>query len=191
MGPTGGSRGRLIRLRYDSTYMGYDELYRAEQYEKYSLALKRIPPAGSVLDAGCGTGLLAEYMAVMGYLDRVSSYTCLDYSWGMLSVASWRLRTLCPGRCVAIHGNVEYLPFPPRTFDRVYSFTVLDLVDDLVGSLRGLLRVSRGPVVVSMMERLRGKEVVAGMGAKPLGSTGKDVVFVIGEEAVASGGGGL
>ncbi|MEB3861427.1 MAG: class I SAM-dependent methyltransferase [Desulfurococcales archaeon] len=174
----GMGKGRVIRERYEATYTGYDELYRMEQYEKYLEALGRVEPRGLVLDAGCGTGLLVEYMAMNRMLDRVSGVVCLDYSWGMLSVAKWRLGRLCGGRCGVVLGNVERLPFGDRVFDVVYSFTVLDLVDDVIGAFRELVRVSRGPVVVSMLKRLPYKDLLLASGVRLLGVTSKDVILV-------------
>jgi ubiquinone/menaquinone biosynthesis C-methylase UbiE len=176
----GRGKGAVIRERYEATCTGYDELYRAEQYAKYKVALSRVPPRGVVLDAGCGTALLAEYMASRGLLSGLDAYVCLDYSPCMLSIAAWRLSKLCPpGRCLAVLGNVERLPFPPSSFDVVYSFTVLDLVDELLGSARELLRVSRGPVVASLMKRLRYKDILIARGAALIGVTDKDVVLLL------------
>jgi len=133
-----------------------------------------------VLDAGCGTGLLAEYMRSRGLLGRVDSYVCLDYSREMLRIASWRLSVVCPGGlCHVVGGDVMGLPFPDDSFDVVYSFTVLDLVDSVLQALRELLRVSRGPVVVSMLKKLPYKAILRGLGLEPAAETGKDVVFVL------------
>lgn len=170
-------KGHVIRERYEATAPGYDELYRAEQYEKYAAALKRVPPRGVVLDAGCGTGLLAEYMRAMGLLGSVSLYVCLDYSWEMLRIARWRLSKLCPGKCLALEGNVLSLPFPDEVFDTVYSFTVLDLVDSVRSGVGELTRVSRGPVVVSLMKRLPYKDILLLDKYPVIAATGKDVLL--------------
>ncbi len=172
-------KGRVIRERYEATAKGYDELYRAEQYEKYAAALPRVPPRGLVLDAGCGTGLLAEYMRAAGYLGRVSLLACLDYSEAMLSIAAWRISIVCPGKCHALLGDVQRLPFRDSVFDIVYSFTVLDLVDDLWAAVSELQRVSRGPVVVSMLKRLPYKDKLIAAGARLVAVTSKDVVLRI------------
>lgn len=171
------SKGHIIRERYEATYTGYDELYRSEQYEKYLVALSRVQPRGVILDAGCGTGLLIEYMSVKGLLDAVDLLVCLDYSSGMTRIASWRIANLCSGRCMPVLGNVERLPFPDNAFDIVYSFTVLDLVDDLDKAIRELLRVSRGPVVASMLKKLPYKDHLIEDGYEIIGYSDKDVIF--------------
>ena len=173
-------KGAVIRERYEATCGGYDELYRAEQYEKYLAVLGKVEPRGLVLDAGCGTGLLLEYMSIHGLLEGVEGYVCLDYSPCMLGIARWRMGLHCRGpSCAAVLGNVERLPFASRSFDVVYSFTVLDLVDDLAGSLMELVRVSRGPVVVSMLKRLPYKDALLEAGAPVIAVTSKDVVFMV------------
>ncbi len=167
-----------IRERYEATCSGYDELYRAEQIEKYAAALKRVRPRGVILDAGCGTGLLAEYMNSTGLLRMVDVYICLDYSSCMLSIAHWRLSHICPSKCVVIEGNVESIPLSDNSVDITYSFTVLDLVEDLHSAVRELLRVTRGRVVVSMMKKLSHKDVLLTK-ARLLASTRVDVILEI------------
>jgi ubiquinone/menaquinone biosynthesis C-methylase UbiE len=169
-------KGAVIRERYEATCMGYDELYGEEQWEKYEAALPLVPPRGWVLDAGCGTALLAEYMRERGLLDSVEAYVCLDYSGCMLRLAARRLRRILPGRGLIVEGNVEMLPFPDASFDVVYSFTVLDLVDDLRAAARELVRVSRGPVVVSLLRRLPYKNLLLAR-HPPIAVTSKDVVI--------------
>ncbi len=179
-------KGAVIRERYEATCEGYDELYRAEQYEKYLAVLAKVEPRGLVLDAGCGTGLLLEYMALHGLLEGVRGYVCLDYSPCMLRIARWRMGLYCRGLpCTAVLGNVERLPFAPQSFDVVYSFTVLDLVDDLAGSLTGLVRASRGPIVVSMLKKLPYKDALLSAGAPVIAVTSKDVVFAVDEEVAS------
>lgn len=165
-----------VRERYEAACKGYDELYRAEQAEKYAAALRRVKPSGVVLDAGCGTGLLAEYMSVTGLMDRVDFYICLDYSSCMLDIARWRLSHLCPSKCVAVEGNVESIPLSDGSVDVTYSFTVLDLVEDLDSAVSELLRVTRGPVVVSMMKRLPRKDALLPR-ARLLATTRVDVIL--------------
>ena len=174
------SKGKVIRERYEATCRGYDELYRAEQYGKYSVALRKVKPEGYVLDAGCGTALLAEYLWYTGALDNIDLYVCVDYSNCMASVAKPRLELICPRpKCLIVMADVQNLPFPSNTFHVVYSFTVLDLVDSLDNALKELIRVSKGPVVVSMLKRLSGKDRLILMGAEILGVTDKDVIFKI------------
>jgi ubiquinone/menaquinone biosynthesis C-methylase UbiE len=170
-------KGKIIRERYERTASGYDELYRAEQYEKFFIALKKYRPRGVVLDAGCGTGLLIEFLRLQGLLAGVEKYYCVDYSGEMLKIASQRVSLYCPNKCVLVEGNVMHLHFQGEVFDITYSFTVLDLVDDLGAALRELKRVSKGPVIVSLLKTLPYKDRLIEMGAKIVGVSSKDVIF--------------
>jgi len=173
------SKGERIRARYDATYDSYDELYRGEQYEKYFSALRRVPPRGFVLDAGCGTGLLIEFLSASRLMERLSGLVCVDYSLNMLRLASWRASVSCPEKCLTVYGNVESLPFSSRVFDSVYSFTVIDLVDDPVSAVNELARVSRGSVVVSVMRAHGTWRLLERLGATRIAATGKDYIYLL------------
>lgn len=173
------NKGAVIRERYEATCSSYDELYRAEQYEKYYVALRKVKPRGVVLDAGCGTALLAEFLKGWGLLDDLEAYICVDYSNCMLSIATWKLRTLCNGNCHVILGDVERIPLGDKSVDVTYSFTVLDLLDDPIAGLEELVRVTRGDVVVSVLKSLSLKDKLLEMGFRILGVTGKDVIFKV------------
>jgi len=169
-------KGLIIRDRYDATCMGYDELYGEEQLEKYEAVVPRYRAFGRVLDAGCGTALLAEYLYDKAMLDQVEVYVCLDYSGCMLGIAARRLQRILASKSLVVEGNVERLPFPSGYFDLVYSFTVLDLVENLEESLAELTRVARGPVIVSMLKKLPYKDRL--LARYPIVAvTSKDVVF--------------
>lgn len=173
------SKGITIRERYEAACESYDELYRAEQYEKYYVALRKVKPHGVVLDAGCGTALLAEFLRGWGLIDEVEAYICLDYSGCMLRIASWKLGVLCSGNCYMVMGDVERLPLRDNVADVAYAFTVLDLLEDPLRGLEELSRVTRGSVVVSVLKTLGLKDKLIEMGFKILGVTSKDVIFKV------------
>jgi ubiquinone/menaquinone biosynthesis C-methylase UbiE len=172
-------KGERIRQRYEATYDSYDELYRGEQYEKYFSALRVVPPRGAVLDAGCGTGLLIEFLASLKLVDGLSSLVCVDYSMNMLRLALWRARVACPDKCLAVYGNVESLPFESMSFDVAYSFTVIDLVDDPLAAISELARVSRGAVVVSVMRAHTTWRLLEKLGATRIAATSKDYIYLV------------
>jgi demethylmenaquinone methyltransferase/2-methoxy-6-polyprenyl-1,4-benzoquinol methylase len=88
-----------------------------------------LPCEGSLLDAGGGTGRVAE--ALRPYVDSV---VVADVSSGMLSQA--RQKGLS-----ATSTETEHLPFPDRTFDRVLMVDALHHVINQAETLRELHRV--------------------------------------------------
>lgn len=103
-----------IIQRYDSLAKIYDQLYGEEQRDKFQLAKVRKP--GSILDVGCGTGLL------LADLPENPMAVGLDISIGMLQQAKKRL-----GKKIhLVRGDASFPPFKPSTFSNMYAFTVID-----------------------------------------------------------------
>ncbi len=93
----------------------------------------------SVLDAGCGTGLLLELEAkAVGEKGRADG---IDYSDDMLAHA----RTRCAGlEQASLHqGSVETLPFADASYDALSCTQTLLYVDDLDAAIAGYYRVLR------------------------------------------------
>jgi ubiquinone/menaquinone biosynthesis C-methylase UbiE len=93
--------------------------------------VRRYGKGASVLEAGCGTGLI---------LERVSRFAGeawgFDLSPGMLAKA--RERSL-----QVIQASVTHVPFPDDHFDVVYSFKVLAHVAPIREALAELARVTK------------------------------------------------
>ena len=120
-----------------SYYDAFSERYEAERHHGYHLFLDEMETAllepyaagKTVLEAGCGTGL------ILGRVERVAKAAYgIDLSHGMLSRAAER------GQRVA-QASVEKLPFADDTFDTVYSFKVLAHVERAGETLAELGRV--------------------------------------------------
>lgn len=141
---------QTVRERYEIACDSYDELYKHEQAEKYYIALKYSKPEGIVLDAGCGTALLAEFLEALGLTSRIELYICLDYSSCMLREARRRLASLRLNH-VLIEASIESLPIPDKSVDVIYSVTVLNLLEDPLIGLRELRRVSRRDIIVTVL----------------------------------------
>ncbi len=171
------NKSLIIKERYEVTCDSYDELYRGEQYAKYYVALKEVKPRGVVLDAGCGTALLVEFLKGWRFLDDIEAYICLDYSNCMLGIALWKINTLCNGNCHVILGDLENIPLEDKTVDVTYAFTVLDLLDNPIRGLQELIRVTRSDIVVSVMKSLDLKDKLKEIGLEIIGATDKDVIF--------------
>ena len=144
-------------MLYDVVSRFYDKLYGEEQLRKFRAASRlsglfrpgcRRPNV--VLDAGCGVGLITELLcSCCGYV------VGLDFSRGMIRRAVERLKRF--RNVDLILGDVEALPFRPRSFDLVLSLTVLQNCLSPLRALKGLLRclARRGVAIVSYFKRAR------------------------------------
>ena len=162
-----------IAERYDAGCEAYDELYAMEQEEKYEVVLKVLRPRGRVIDVGCGSGLLIEYMRSRGLLDAVDLYVCVDVSSCMLGLATKRAAS-CGAKCVLVQANAYNLPFRDGSFDVAYSISVVNLLERPADAMAEITRVSGRAVVTAPIK-------LGDLGAPPgwarIGLAGKDVVY--------------
>ncbi len=138
--------------RYDVTAPSYEELYRSEQYCKYRGVFEALgSPAGEILDIGCGTGFLADYLAEHGLWRRVSRYICLEPSGSMIGIAVGKHGS----RPVfaAIQAMAEEMPLTDNSVDEAYMFTVWNNLCNPLKALAEALRVARRRVVVTVLAK--------------------------------------
>lgn len=102
-----------IQRMYNLTSDIYNLRYRLIQYAKYKQMLDDIDIYGRILDIGCGTGLLLEYLKDR---DIDAELIGVDISMNMLKQ--------CSGYMVLM-ADAEHLPFSNKSFDFVFSFTML------------------------------------------------------------------
>lgn len=95
--------------------------------------------SGSVLDLGCGTGLLKDQLH--GNFD----YTGIDVSNNMLDCASKRSYKI-------IHKSVEdALPeIPDSSYDFVFALSSLQFIKDIYSCLTHIKRVARRSIILSI-----------------------------------------
>jgi len=139
---------------YDGTARSYDDLYREEQTGKYRWAseVRRSPWLGKILDVGCGTGLFPESIKDCGGEGCI--VFGVDISLRLLQVARRRLRGQAS---FLICADVDFLPFPDRTFDTAVAFTLLQNVPDakvVLGEIRRVLRLDGALVVTYLKEKI-------------------------------------
>lgn len=106
----------------------YDRAIPFQRLEQ-TLKVLDLPHAGSLLDAGGGTGRVAEALR-----PHVGSVIVADVSWGMLSQARQKGLT-------AASVESERLPFADGTFDRVLMVDALHHVVHQGETVRELFRV--------------------------------------------------
>ena len=106
----------------------YDSLFRFDRLEKI-LSIIGLPAGGTLLDAGGGTGRVAEVLRP--HIDQV---IVADLSMGMLSQAHGKgLPAVCT--------PTERLPFPDDFFERVLMVDALHHVYNQAATARELWRV--------------------------------------------------
>ena len=132
---------REIKDSYDN--LGgrlYDLRYGAEQRDKYEaiLAEVEVSERDIVLDNGCGTGLLLEYLS--------ATAVGLDISSSLLSKALTRIRDIYDKHL--IQGDAENLPMRDHVFGRVFAITLIQNTPNKARALEEIFRVGyRGTTV--------------------------------------------
>jgi SAM-dependent methyltransferase len=112
----------------------------------------------SVLEVGCGTGVLAR--EVIKKVGSTGSVTGLDLSESMLEVA----RNICPDAHFQ-QGNATDLPFDDESFDVAIASFVLMFVPDPVQAVSELWRVLKpgGRMIITVWEGLEQNPVYSGL----------------------------
>ncbi|HEX8145406.1 MAG TPA: methyltransferase domain-containing protein [Pyrinomonadaceae bacterium] len=110
---------------YESNFRWYFERFEAKAFE-----------GALVLDAGCGTGRHTFYMARSGAREVVA----MDFSQA-IEVAAYNNRA--NPNTHFVQADIYHPPFPPRTFDFLYSLGVLHHLPDPERGFRQLLPLLR------------------------------------------------
>jgi len=124
---------------YDTVEPFYDVQYAEEQSEKYKAASQVLVgwDGEMILDVGCGTGLLFPKIA-----GHNASIVGVDFSRKMLKRAVERFRHLKNVHFIC--GDIDFLPLRENSFDKVFSFTLLQNVPTPRITLKEVARVAKG-----------------------------------------------
>ncbi len=120
--------------RWDAMPWPADAAARAAQFCRRAWPLG----AGRLLDAGCGTGLLAPHLLRAG--DESSRLVELDFAPAMVDEAR---RKHPDRRLLPVCADVLRMPFPPETFDAVLCFGIVPHLGEPGPALLSLWRVVR------------------------------------------------
>jgi len=136
-----------IIAKYNSTSTFYDDRYRNIQNSKFKLLLKNFKFDNKIiLDAGCGTGLLFEFLIRYDQqiYKRKLRYIGLDISWKMLKQFLYKINKVTSIKHVdLILGDIENLPFREEKIYRIFAVTSLQNLHDIENGLRELIRVGQ------------------------------------------------
>jgi len=148
---------------YDATAEVYDSRYKEIQFEKYAVLLSDIYLKGRILDHGCGTGLLAEFL-------RAPLFG-IDLSFEMLKRAKERGE-------IVVQGDLEHLPFKDKSFDFVLSFTCLQNLQHPALALKELRRISNN-VILSYLNKFDFFEALQSQfNIQEIRQAGEDIGFI-------------
>lgn len=126
----------MIATAYDGiAYEWHDKIAQEALEQLFLGAADRISTGGRVLDAGCGTGLLAKY--IHDTL-KPESLTEIDTSQAMLDRAR---EYTADSKTFIMNGDILNLPFENETFDAVTTTWVLETLDDPKRAMHECLRV--------------------------------------------------
>lgn len=133
---------REVKESYDNLGARlYDLRYEEEQGEKYETVLAEVEVKEHeiILDNGCGTGLLFEYLS--------TTAVGLDISSSLLSKALTRIQDVDDKHL--IQGDAENLPLRDHVFSRVFAITLIQNTPNTARTLEEISRVGyRGTIVV-------------------------------------------
>jgi ubiquinone/menaquinone biosynthesis C-methylase UbiE len=156
----GWKKKRQIMRRYNATASIYDKRYAEEQAAKIEAALQhvKISKNDCVLDVGCGTGFLFDYVA-----DKASITIGLDISKKSLLEAKQRAKN--SGNVNLVLADADNMPFKDKLFSRVFAFTVVQNVPDPARMLTEIRRVSKdnATFVVTGLKKLFYQEAFEGL----------------------------
>ena len=136
---------------YDVKADGYEAQYGGEQSEKYGAALDAVRVEGNdaVLDDGCGTGLFIRRVA-----HNSSCVVGVDFSERMLSAA----KRMCGGlrNVFLIRCDADFLPLKKSSFDKVFSFTLIQDAPNPERTILEMARVSKSSskIVVTALKKV-------------------------------------
>ena len=136
---------------YDVTADSYDQLYYEEQLAKYRVALSkiRLEENDRILDAGCGTCLLYEYL--INERSSFNYYVGLDLSKGMIEKCLEK-KTHIDARVDLVLGDIRRPPLREHVFTKIFVFTVLDIVGVERGLESLLNLLGRGIIVYTLLK---------------------------------------
>ncbi len=135
-----------LENRYDLWAQKYEEDVASYGYKIPSVLAGFLgrylrPEDGIILDAGAGTGIMGEIMALIGYRDLVA----MDLSWGMLKIAQQK------GVYNEIHRMVmgDHLDFPDDKFAGTMAVGVISVGHAPPESFEELVRCThRGGYII-------------------------------------------
>jgi len=134
---------RDVMHRYDLTAHIYDMRYAEEQTAKIEAVMESInmEKEGLVLDVGCGTGLLFNYIA-----NKTKMIVGLDISRGTLFQAKKRAKKFANVHLIL--ADSDNIPLKEGVFSHVFALTLIQNTPNPFKTFNEIKRVSKENAVI-------------------------------------------
>jgi ubiquinone/menaquinone biosynthesis C-methylase UbiE len=131
---------------WDKRFNSPDPIRRYAHREQYDALIAEVVAGGTILDAGCGEGVISILLAERGIAStgvdlsdpNIVAANGTSAERGFTSLTTFQV------------GDAENLPYPDKSFDTVISSHVLEHLPDFDKGFRELCRVAKKRVIVAL-----------------------------------------
>lgn len=138
---------RIIK-KYNSSAPFYERRYKKIQYNKYLQIFSEIELIGKIiLDAGCGTGLIAEFL-----LENKDRKDVCPFAWVGVDISNNMLKEfrekneqlgLLSHKMNLVQADIEHLPLRSNRFNTLISITSYQNVPNIKQGVKESIRASK------------------------------------------------
>lgn len=149
---------KILQHSYDKSALTYDKQFAMLQIEKYKIMLRSHHwlNGNKILDLGCGTALLYDFLVqtISNLTPNTDTfeYHGIDFSTRMINIAR---NKNTPNLKV---GNIACLPYPENCFDHVFSFTAIGLsednIKDIIAQCYRIIK-PKGKLIITLLKKLK------------------------------------
>ncbi|MFW9894258.1 MAG: class I SAM-dependent methyltransferase [Candidatus Thorarchaeota archaeon] len=153
------NKKKEIISRYDSSANFYDKRYKSIQEEKYRILLDNCELKEKlILDIGCGTGLLLEYIIKLKQNQEILKlmFIAVDISGEMVSEFKKKILTIKDSSQIELLlADIENLPFRDNSFNLIFSVTSFQNLPNILKGIQESLRITKSfsPIKFSILRK--------------------------------------
>ncbi len=133
---------RIIDKRFQSHF----SIRRYAHLAQYKIFLELIPAGSTVLDAGCGEGILTVLLAKHGC--KVTGFDLSEPN--IIAAKQYAEQEGVADNVNFLLGDIEHIPVQDGSFDYVVSSHVLEHVPDFVKGAKELSRIAKQRVIIAI-----------------------------------------